>query len=305
MKKFKEYITEGKGISNINKEYTNFFTQYFLQLNYGEFTIEDNDNQDLPLYNCLLKIQKGDTYAKFNPEHSFLVKDNNKYKLYNVTFLIQIDNDSDTYLLKELITHELTHCIEFYNISKWNNENKINNKVVQIYPKHLSIKNAYTNIDVDEKHIFQNFKYLIYLTLDDEYNSRVSQLYQYLKSFNTTNENILSEKLKTSKSYLAYLKIENFNAEYFVDEMINKIGFESTAKITKELNNQLRENNIDKLTSYNFINNEIINKEQLIEHYKKWEKMFKSKNKKHLELLYRIIKEVINDNPLKEAYKDF
>ena len=77
--KFKEHITEGSGILNINKEYTIFFSQYFLQLGYGNFTIENNDDQRLPLYNCLLKIQKGRTYAKFNPEYSFLDVENNKY----------------------------------------------------------------------------------------------------------------------------------------------------------------------------------------------------------------------------------
>lgn len=303
--KFKEHITEGSGISNINKEYTIFFSQYFLQLGYGNFTIENNDDQRLPLYNCLLKIQKGRTYAKFNPEYSFLDVENNKYKLYNIVFLIQIDNSSEIFLLKELITHELTHCIEFYNILKWNNDNKINNEVVQINPKHLALKQVYTNINVDANHIFHMFKYLIYLTLDNEYNSRVSQLYQFLKSFNTKNKNILEEKLKESLSYKQYLKIDNFNATTFVNEMIDKIGFEGTVKITKELNEQLKLNKFNKLTSYNFINNYIITQQDLMNHYKKWERMFKYKNKKHLDLLYKIIKEVINDNPLKEAYNDF
>lgn len=277
--KYNDFIIEGKSISYINKEYTDFFLQYFSKFGYGEFTIQDSDDQKLPLYNCLLKIQKGDTYAKFEPEYSFLQKDNNKYKLYNIIFLIQINDTSQITLLNELITHELTHCIEFYNISKWNYENTINNKVVQIYPKHIALKQVYTNMNVDEKHIFHFFKYLIYLTLDNEYNSRVSQLYQFLKSFNTKNEELLKEKMKESISYNLYLKIEEFNAKSFVEEMINKIGFEGTVKITKELNQQLKLNDFNKLTSYNFINNDIINQQDLLNHYKKWEKCLNIKIK--------------------------
>ena len=102
MKKFLNFVNERKGISDINEIYTDFFIEYYVQLGYGEFTIEDSEDQRLPLINCLLIIQKGYTHAFFDPTKSFLKKIDNRYHLYNIIFTINIDDDKDIYLLKEL-----------------------------------------------------------------------------------------------------------------------------------------------------------------------------------------------------------
>jgi len=302
MKNFISFINEHKGISDINKIYTDYFINYYIQLGYGEFVIDDNDDQRLPLINCLLIIKKGETHAQFNPIESFLKKDNNNYYLYNIIFTINIDDDKNTWLLKELLTHELNHCIEYYNVLKWNEKNKINDVVYEIKPKHLSFKKIFTKIDIEPDNPFSFFKHLIYLSLDSEYNSRVSQLYQYLKSFNTKDKDFLNDKIKDSKSYFAYNQLENFNSKEFVDLCVDKIGTLGIVKITKELNEQLKINNINKLISYNFINNNVIKYEDLINYYNKWEKLFKFKNKKNIENLYRMVDVIIDENGLREGY---
>lgn len=300
--KFENFLNEGKGISDINKIYTDYFVEYYKQLGHGEFTIDDSDDQRLPLKNCLLIIKKGDIHALFDPSYSELKKEGGEYYLYNVVFNIEINNE-DIYLLKELISHELNHCIEYYNISKWNEENKIKDEVFEIKPKHLSIKKSIGEIKIEKDNPFSFFKHLIYLSLDSEYNSRVSQFYQHLKSFDNKNEEFLKDKIKYSKSYLAYMMLNDFNSEEFVEECIDKIGLNGIILITKSLNKQLENNNINKLISYNFIKDITIEYQDLINYYKKWEKLFKFKNKKHIENLYRMIDAVIDENGLREGYK--
>lgn len=302
IKKFIQYIKEGKGISNINKSYSDYFVEYYKQIGYGEFILDDNDDQTLPLNNCLLKIESGKTYALFDPTKSFLKKEDDKYYLYNIIFTIKIEND-DIETLKELITHELNHCIEYFNVLRWNYDNRINDKVIEIKPNHLSIKKSYSNIIVEDNNPFSYFKYLIYLSLDNEYNARVSQLYQYLKSFNNKDKTFLISKIEFSKPYEAYTKLENFDSKSFVIDCIKKISLSGIIKITKELNIQLKENNIEKLISYSFIDEKIITETDLYNYYNKWMQMFKNKNKKHLNKLYKIVDEVINDNKLNEDYK--
>jgi len=302
MKEFPSFVNERKGISDINEIYTDFFIGYYIQLGYGEFTIEDIDDQRLPLMNSLMIIQRGKISALFDPTESLLRKINDKYYLYNVIFTINI-NDEDIYLLKELISHELTHCIEYYNVSKWNYDNKINHKVYEIKPKHLSIKKSITSINIELDNPFSYFKHLVYLSLDSEYNSRVSQLYQFLKSFNSKDEIFLKNKIKESKSYNAYLQLEKFNVDDFIKKCINKIGLMGIVKITKDLNNQLKNNNINKLVSYNFINDNVIDSDDLVNYYRKWDKLFKFKNKRYIENLYRMVEVIIDDTGLREGYK--
>jgi hypothetical protein len=302
MKKFIKFINESKGISEINKIYTDYFVEYYIQLGYGEFVIEDNVDQRLPLMNCLLNIKKGETHALFDPTESFLKKEDEDFYLYNIIFTININNKDDIWLLKELMSHELNHCIEYYNISKWNERNKINDEVYEIRPKHLSIKKSFTKINVEPNNPFSFFKHLVYLSLDSEYNSRVSQIFQYLKSFNSKDKEFLKDKIKDSKSYDAYLQIENFNTGDFIKNCVDKIGLIGIIKITKDLNDQLKNNNINKLVSYNFIKDDVIEYKDLINYYRKWEKLFKYKNKKYIENLYRMIDVVIDENGLREGY---
>ena len=302
--KFENFLNEGKGISDINKIYTDYFVEYYKQLGYGEYTIEDSDDQRLPLKNCLLIIKNGDTHALFDPIYSELKKEGDEYYLYNVVFNIETKNE-DIYLLKELISHELNHCIEYYNVSKWNEENEIKDKVFEIKPKHLAIKKSINEIKIEKDNPFSLFKYLIYLSLDSEYNARVSQIYQFLKSFNTKNKELLKEKIKDSKSYIAYMMLNDFKSDEFVQECIDKIGLTGIIIITRELNKQLENNNINKLISFNFISDTTIDYKDLINYYNKWEKLFKFKNKKHIENLYRMIDVVIDEDGLREGYHNY
>ena len=152
--------------------------------NYCEFTIEDSDDQRLPLTNCLLIINKENPHALFDPTQSFIKKENDNYYLYNIIFIISINDKDDIWLLKELISHEINHCVEYYKILKWNEENKIDSKIVhEIKPRHLAFKKIINEIKVETNNPFSFFKHLVYLSLDSEYNARVSQLFQFLKFY--------------------------------------------------------------------------------------------------------------------------
>ena len=98
------------------------------------------------------------------------------------------------------------------------------------------------------------------------------------------------------------MQLNNFNSENFIKECVDKIGLIGIVKITKELNNQLKNNNINKLVSYNFINDNVIKYDDLICYYNKWEKLFKFKNKKYLENLYRMVEVIIDEHGLREGY---
>ena len=99
-------------------------------------------------------------------------------KLKNIDIKLKIDKyNINKEKILGIISHELTHIKEYYEVQKKNNKLEI-----KIHPVHISVK------DINEKYIktlttFDTLYKLIYLSLDDEMNARISQIYHYLYSF--------------------------------------------------------------------------------------------------------------------------
>jgi len=211
----------------------------------------------------------------FNPKN-FSFKNN---KLNNIELYFKIPINNDITKIKSLISHELTHVIEFYNLIK-------NNKEI---PKHSKLKinlNKFKS-DYEYENYFDAFLHYIYLTLDNEFNAIVSELYFYLKDKNTNNEDELNYYLENSYIWKKIKEIDIFSNINFGNFLINKLGEESVIVFLDLFNKSLDENLR--------INLEIKNKEDIFKYLKKWETIFKIKNKKHKLKCFNIIKEVIKD----------
>jgi hypothetical protein len=290
LKKFSHYINEGRGIPNIIKNYTDIifdYIQFDINNNINDDLIIDLENNDLYLKNLFINYKISDRYyGLFNPVYTQF--ENNI--LTNVEIVLEIDkNDNNSNKIKEIITHELTHVYEYYNISKTNN--KLN---IKVNPKYLAVRKSINNTYYNNN-MYNFFKYLIYCSLDTEYNARISQLYQFIKKCNSLDKEAIYNKIMESDTYKTYLLLDDFNSEFFVSELIKKIGLKASIYLINQLNNNFIENNVNKLNGYNFIK---IIPENLISfntYMLKWEKIFKQKNKKHRKKISKIIDEVIND----------
>jgi hypothetical protein len=197
--------------------------------------------------------------------------------------------------LKEKLAHELNHTLEYYNLRK--NETKLK---FNIEPKYKIVQTSILNISFDN--IWDEFKSLIYLSLDSEYNSRISQLYEYLKDLNSLDKDYLLRKLLESEPYKQYEKLNNFNPELFLLKSEKMISLTTTIFELNRLNKEFIENGVNDLDGYKFIKN--VDENNILTYLKKWEKVFKTKNKKHLGKLNRMVDKVIEDlrKPISERY---
>jgi hypothetical protein len=178
----------------------------------------------------------------------------------------------DEVKLKSIITHELNHFIEV---------SKIEDKKYR-YPNYNKIKKSLIEFQPNNKQL-EFFKHLIYKTLDNEINANVSQTYTYLRSFNSSNENFLKEKLEEYDIRKEYKNLLNFNISKFKSDLIsNNINFD-------EFNSILLKNGVGSFLDF-------LNKEISIEKYiDNWFKIIISNIKKIFKKQENIIKEVIED----------
>jgi hypothetical protein len=148
------------------------------------------------------------------------------------------------------------------------NYNKIKKSLLEFQPKNKQL---------------EFFKHLIYKTLDNEINANVSQTYIYLRSFNSSDENILRKKLEEYDIRKEYQILLNFNVSKFKSDVIsNNINF-------NDFNNILLKNGVG-----NFL--DFLNKEISIDKYiDSWFKIIISNIKKLIKKQENIIKEVIED----------
>lgn len=214
---------------------------------------------------------------------------------------------NDETKLKGLISHELTHIKEYYEIQK-----KIYKTKIKITPIYVKIRNVYNDIKDINKDYYDMFLYLIYLSLSTEMNSRISQVYDYLYDFHIKNENELFDKLKIHKNWNYLEMLKDFNSMYFVDKIIELIEFDGLLNITKtlveKLNNEFivkwNDVQLDKYTIkqkikeqsyFKFLNHKIETYDDLIFIYSEFEKYFKIKVEKHIKHFKYLIKEVVED----------
>lgn len=164
--------------------------------------------------------------------------------------------------LHEIILHELTHLYEFYNIL-------LNNRKLPIYDK---IKKGLINtINQDNIDIFSYFRNIIYLSLDNELNARVSQTYIYLKNLKTNDKDILEKSLEKSNAWRKMEKIISFNPKNYTNDLIKSIGETFTLILINEFNRELINN------GFNYNTDLLTNKEDILNYFKIWNKKLKYK----------------------------
>jgi hypothetical protein len=290
---FDNFILE-KCISDVIIKYTDII--YYEILEHIKNKINDDlifnlDNANLPLMNLFIDYKlTNKNYGLFDTTNIF-IKDN---ILYNVRIDLQIDNNFNTIKIKEIITHELNHILEYYKIKSKNLLLKID---IERNPNYISVRKSINSVNFNENEL-NYFKYLIYLSLDTEYNARIAQLFQYLSAFNTKDKNELLQKLDDSETFKVYNYLSTFNPNKIINDLYNKIGKEATINELNKLNTEFLNNGLCKLNGYKFI--KIINETNILEYLNKWEKLFKIKNTKHKEKMNAVIDKII-----KEGYETF
>jgi len=273
IQKYLEYLKENKGISQINKIYTEDIFIYFDKIDKNLIIDLKDESLKLTKLNITINYMSDKYDSIFEPkDFSFI---NNS--LCELKLIFNIPLNFNEIKLKRLITHEFNHIIEFYNLVK-------NNKKI---PKHGQLKidiqnfkklNTYDNY-------FDSFIHYIYLTLDNEFNSRVAETYQYLKSLNTNDINNLINYLYNSELWLKIKEIELFDPKRFSDFLINKIGLDATIFFLNLFNDSIKQEKYKKIENY----------DDIIHYFSHWNKKFKYKLTKHKNKLLKIVDEVVKD----------
>jgi len=276
IQKYLDYLKESNGISEVNKDYTEELFSYFDNIN-KNIVININNNVILKLKNLNLIIEYGniDYYSIFNPKNFSL--DNNI--LNDIILLFKIPTNPNIIKVKQLISHELNHLIEFFNIVK-NNRN---------IPRHGLLKINIENFKkFNYNNFFETFIHYIYLTLDNEFNARVAETYQYLKSLNIKDEKLLLKYLYNSPMYIKVQEIEHFDSIRFSKFLINEIGLDATIVFLNLFNNSINKDLKIKFKTIKDYND-------ITRYFEFWKTKFEIKLNKHKNKLLKIVVEVIND----------
>jgi hypothetical protein len=282
-----EYINENRGISNFIKKLSTIISgkiskelEYISDKDYVPFYIKiDTDFEEISQIesiNIVIKMDRSNYHSKFYLKGSNLLKD-----IY-LEFDIPKKSKLDHFYLHELISHELTHLYEYYNIV-------INQRSFPLYNRIK--KSLVRTIKQNDFDIFSYFRNLVYLTLDNEMNARVSQTYQLLTFKKIKDKDQLFSILKTTHIWKKIKEIENFNPKKYVSDLIEMLGVDLTKILVNGFNDELLNNGIQ----FRWIKN-VENEEDLIRYFKNWNLRFKYKLKKHFQKLNRVIDEVVKDH---------
>lgn len=277
-----EYINESRGISNFIKKLSTIISgRIFKELENNsnsyniEIPIDFIEIDKIKSLNIKIVMIQRNYHCKFY--------NNGNSKLNDLVLEFDLPNKSDLnyYYLHELIVHELTHLYEYYNIITKEME----------FPLYDRIKKSLIKtIKQDDFDIFSYFRNLVYLSLDNELNARVSQTYQLLSFYKIDDKEKLNNILKTTHIWKKYKEIDNFNPKKYTSDLIEILGIDFTKILINDFNTELKNNSID----FTFIKN-VDNEEDIIKYFNNWKKRFRYKLKKHIYKLDKIIDEVILD----------
>jgi hypothetical protein len=294
MLKYEDFLNEGRGISDIIKQYTKIINDYHATDGLEKIQL-DFDYEQLPLIDLRVIFKKSDrNNGNFILDSSEIINS----KLHDVVINIEYKNTED---IIGLISHELNHINEYYKI-----QIKILTTNINIRPTWIDIKLSYSSLNITNDHSYYYFIYLLYLSLDTEMNARISQVYNYLLSFNITDEDQLFEKLKQHQNWKYVDMLNNFNYDEFIKHNIDVIGLNGIIKITNQLIDKFKDKNLNKRTKLlHFVDKNITNLNDLVNFYKNFHDYFISKTKTHMSKFKYIINEVIEDingnRPFNEA----
>jgi hypothetical protein len=107
---------------------------------------------------------------------------------------------------------------------------------------------------------FELFRYILYLSLDNELNARVAQTFQYLSRFLSNSYEYLYNELLESDMWEKYIFLSTLNIDKLINHMIKKISINDLCKLIIDFNNNLK-------SRFNKVNKEITNYEQNIKGY--------------------------------------
>ncbi len=247
-------MNEGRGISELNKLETENIFNIFKNKKFIKFNHQ--------ILNRIVEIE----FTIGNYDSKFYKKFGKYYLLFTCP------ENYNPIKVKSKITHELNHFIEI---------SKIEDKKFR-YPNYNKIKKALIDFKPNNRQL-EFFKHIIYKTLDNEINANVSQTYTYLRSFNSSNSNLLRDKLEEYEIRKEYKSILKFDINKFKNDIeLNNINFD-------ELNYILIKNGVDNFLDFISIK---ISTEKYIDC---WFKIIFSNTKKLLKKQEDIIKEVIED----------
>lgn len=176
-----------------------------------------------------------------------------------------IDEEIDINYLLSIITHEIRHIYDIFNIA---NEYE----VVDFYKK--------MKIQIFKNTPYETFTHYIYLSLEHELIARHNMLYPLYRWLEVTDKNKLYQLYSETYSYKSLIQLENFNHTNFIAQFNDENLIFYTNEFIKNIAN---ENNFCK------------NKEDLINYYKKWSDFFKEKSKEYLNYIDDMLNDIIQD----------
>lgn len=207
---FNNFLNEKLNVNdNVKKISYMVFNQILLNLD------ELEKNKKLELNNFLEKNYPDLIF--FNDKMIFNVSNNFKAKILNqisrkdsiinmeIQFNLRLDQITK---LKRKIYHEITHVVEnFYS-------NGDLSKDWEIYKNLSKHREKYKNFEY-----WYDVSVLFHITLDQELRSRVSEIYELLKSKNSKDENLLKNTIFNSEEYISVISVLKINPTQFLKSL--------------------------------------------------------------------------------------
>lgn len=207
---FNNYLNERLNVNdNVKKISSMIFNQILLNLNELEL------NKKFELNNFLEKNYPIQIF--FNDKMIFNVSDNFQAKVLKqisrkdviinmeIQFNLRLDQITK---LKRKIYHEMTHVIEnFYS-------NNDLSKDWEVYKKLSKHREKYKKFEY-----WYDVSVLFHITLDQELRSRVSEIYELLKSKNSKDENLLKNVIFNSKEYISVISVLKIDPIVFLNSI--------------------------------------------------------------------------------------
>jgi hypothetical protein len=276
-------ILESKGTPNLVSDIINsnsndikdcIKNKYSLSLKINEST----DNYKL-VADVKIKFDFGDRYNA-NMNYKECLDSNFKNCIINIKY----PKTYELPLIFKSISHELTHLYELYqikdkfDITRWKWQDALNSTIRQ---QKLGSDIIY-------------FRDMLYLSLPQELNARVSSIYIYLsmKSMSNISKDDLIKMLEGTNEWLNYLNLLNFSSNQLTLGLINnfKENMNFLYFIFNELNKSL---NIDY---------RIESIEDIKSYLSKINKMFKNSANKYKNKLMRVVDRVYEEMNKKLEY---
>jgi hypothetical protein len=272
--------------------------------------IVDFDYDGLSLINMCVKFEIDNEYhGEFNPEFIEM----SAGKMCNCLIIIKHPLNYDIIKIKETVIHELNHANEYFNYLKKIEEIQI--RVSQGFGEYLKIRPTWIDINAiknELRHInmssyknksFEYFLYYVYLSLDNEMNARVSQVYPYLKTYNLKDKSKLLEILHKHDIWKYSDLLSMWNHSIFINNMLKDLKMEDVISLTNIMSSRLIEKGIPQRVKLLEDIGEIKSKEDVYNFYSIWENLFHIKSKTNKEKLVKMIDEVVKDHfKIEEGY---